>query len=259
MKVNSKHCWGDICSLLEFETIYIRNARALRNIFNSTKERCTCLCWVSSVFEGSHFHARWSTDRNRQTFTKFFCYWSYLIICFLLLNYQEANKRNNNWLPPPWAIVALVVLGFNEFMTLLRYFTSAILLRCPMLLLLDMCLFFGGRNPFYLGVIFVGFLLVKALWVQLDVSGEFRHGAVSVNSLVWLFFCHLILDYRELSANIDDNFSSRERLSYTYIRSPIFYEVGRASSFLISDLNDEAGQLRKLRCSWDCNQWVVGL
>ncbi|KAL2337962.1 hypothetical protein Fmac_012408 [Flemingia macrophylla] len=66
---------------------------------------------------------------------------------------QEANKRNNNWLPPPWAIVALVVLGFNEFMTLLR-------------------------NPLYLGVIFVGYLLIKALWVQLDVSGEFRNGAL---------------------------------------------------------------------------------
>ncbi|XP_057505001.1 protein ROOT HAIR DEFECTIVE 3-like [Actinidia eriantha] len=66
---------------------------------------------------------------------------------------QEASKRNNNWLPPPWAIVALVVLGFNEFMTLLR-------------------------NPLYLGVIFVGFLLVKALWVQLDISGEFRNGAL---------------------------------------------------------------------------------
>nr|TKS16351.1 hypothetical protein D5086_0000023990 [Populus alba] len=66
---------------------------------------------------------------------------------------QEAHKRNNNWLPPPWAIVALLVLGFNEFMTLLR-------------------------NPLYLGVIFVGFLLVKALWVQLDISGEFRNGAL---------------------------------------------------------------------------------
>ncbi|EXC09146.1 hypothetical protein L484_005098 [Morus notabilis] len=65
----------------------------------------------------------------------------------------EANKRNNNWLPPPWAIVALIVLGFNEFMTLLK-------------------------NPLYLGVIFVGFLLVKALWVQLDISGEFRNGAL---------------------------------------------------------------------------------
>ncbi|XP_050384545.1 protein ROOT HAIR DEFECTIVE 3-like [Argentina anserina] len=66
---------------------------------------------------------------------------------------QEANKRNNNWLPPPWAILALVVLGFNEFMTLLR-------------------------NPLYLLVIFVGFLLFKALWVQLDIAAEFRNGAL---------------------------------------------------------------------------------
>uniref|UniRef100_A0A7N0SX25 Protein ROOT HAIR DEFECTIVE 3 homolog n=1 Tax=Kalanchoe fedtschenkoi TaxID=63787 RepID=A0A7N0SX25_KALFE len=66
---------------------------------------------------------------------------------------QEANKRNNNWLPPPWAIVAMLVLGFNEFMTLLR-------------------------NPLYLGVIFVGYLLFRALWVQLDISAEFRNGAL---------------------------------------------------------------------------------
>ncbi|CAA2992130.1 protein ROOT HAIR DEFECTIVE 3-like isoform X1 [Olea europaea var. sylvestris] len=66
---------------------------------------------------------------------------------------QEASRRSNNWLPPPWAIVALVVLGFNEFMTLLR-------------------------NPLYLGIIFIAFLLVKALWVQLDISSEFRNGAL---------------------------------------------------------------------------------
>ncbi|MED6193037.1 hypothetical protein PIB30_015239 [Stylosanthes scabra] len=66
---------------------------------------------------------------------------------------QEANKRGNNWLPPPWAIAALFILGFNEFMTLLR-------------------------NPLYLVFIFIGYLLIKALWVQLDVSGEFRHGAL---------------------------------------------------------------------------------
>ncbi|XP_031092080.1 protein ROOT HAIR DEFECTIVE 3-like [Ipomoea triloba] len=66
---------------------------------------------------------------------------------------QEASKRNNNWLPPPWAIAAMVILGFNEFMTLLR-------------------------NPLYLGVIFVAYLLLKALWVQLDISGEFRNGAL---------------------------------------------------------------------------------
>ncbi|KAL8113723.1 protein ROOT HAIR DEFECTIVE 3-like isoform X1 [Apium graveolens] len=66
---------------------------------------------------------------------------------------QEASKRSNNWLPPPWAIVAMILLGFNEFMTLLR-------------------------NPLWLLVIFVGYLLSKALWVQLDISGEFRNGAL---------------------------------------------------------------------------------
>ncbi|WOK91346.1 protein ROOT HAIR DEFECTIVE 3 [Canna indica] len=65
----------------------------------------------------------------------------------------EANKRNNNMLPPPWAIAAIVVLGFNEFMTLLR-------------------------NPLYLGFIFIVFLVGKAIWVQLDIPGEFRNGAL---------------------------------------------------------------------------------
>ncbi|KAH7666188.1 RHD3/Sey1 protein [Dioscorea alata] len=67
---------------------------------------------------------------------------------------QEAYRRSNSWLPPPWAIVAIAVLGFNEFMALLR-------------------------NPLYLIVLFVLYLLTKALWVQLDVNAEFRHGAVS--------------------------------------------------------------------------------
>ncbi|PWA50185.1 root hair defective protein [Artemisia annua] len=69
--------------------------------------------------------------------------------------YTEANKRSSNWLPPPWAIVALFVLGFDEFMTLLR-------------------------NPLYLVVIFVSYLLMKALWVQLDIASAFQHGFVSV-------------------------------------------------------------------------------
>lgn len=38
------------------------------------------------------------------------------IVCFL----QEAYEKSNNWLPPPWAILAMIVLGFNEFMLLLR-------------------------------------------------------------------------------------------------------------------------------------------
>ncbi|PPR87287.1 hypothetical protein GOBAR_AA33408 [Gossypium barbadense] len=67
----------------------------------------------------------------------------------------EANRRSNNWLPPPWAIVALLILGFNEFMTVLR-------------------------NPLYLGLIFVGYLVIKAAWVQLDIPGQFRYGIATV-------------------------------------------------------------------------------
>ncbi|CAN1166366.1 Protein ROOT HAIR DEFECTIVE 3 homolog 2 [Linum perenne] len=67
---------------------------------------------------------------------------------------QEAHKRSNNWLPPPWAIAAMIILGFNEFMLLLK-------------------------NPLYLMIIFVGYLLSKALWVQMDIAGEFRHGPVA--------------------------------------------------------------------------------
>ncbi|KAJ1414422.1 RHD3/Sey1 [Sesbania bispinosa] len=66
---------------------------------------------------------------------------------------QEAYKRSNNWLPPPWAIMAMVVLGFNEFMMLLK-------------------------NPLYLMVIFVAYLIGKAIWIQMDIAGEFRHGAL---------------------------------------------------------------------------------
>lgn len=49
----------------------------------------------------------------------------------------------------------------------------------PSIYLFIYFLIFHGRNPLYLGFIFVAFLLMKALWVQLDISGEFQHGAVS--------------------------------------------------------------------------------
>ncbi|KAM7257902.1 hypothetical protein ACFE04_013643 [Oxalis oulophora] len=67
---------------------------------------------------------------------------------------QEAHKRSNNWLPPPWAIAAMLILGFNEFMMLLK-------------------------NPFYLLGLFVIYLLAKALWVQLDISKDFQHGPLA--------------------------------------------------------------------------------
>lgn len=66
-------------------------------------------------------------------------------VFFLYVVFQEASKRNNNWLPPPWAIVALIILGFNEFMTLLRYYFFTLPLNisfelCMAILLLS-CLF----------------------------------------------------------------------------------------------------------------------
>jgi hypothetical protein len=66
---------------------------------------------------------------------------------------QAATKRGKSWLPPPWAMCAMVVLGFNEFVTLLR-------------------------NPLYIAILFVLYLVGKAVWVQLDITGEFEHGFV---------------------------------------------------------------------------------
>ncbi|KAL4394679.1 hypothetical protein AHAS_Ahas02G0176100 [Arachis hypogaea] len=71
---------------------------------------------------------------------------------------KEANKSGNNWLPLPCVIVALLILGFNEFMTLLK-------------------------NPLYLILIFIGYLVTKSLWVQHDVAGNFHHGAVSISRM----------------------------------------------------------------------------
>ncbi|CAI9090467.1 OLC1v1025244C1 [Oldenlandia corymbosa var. corymbosa] len=70
------------------------------------------------------------------------------------ISVQEANKRNNNWLPPTWAIVAMIVLGFNEFMLLLR-------------------------NPLYIFILFVLLVLGRAFWLQMDIPGEFRNGSLA--------------------------------------------------------------------------------
>ncbi|KAM2172373.1 hypothetical protein ACFX1R_037334 [Malus domestica] len=73
-----------------------------------------------------------------------------------LVDGTEAHKRSNNGLPPPWATMAMIVLGFNEFMMLLK-------------------------NPLYLMVLFVAFLLSKALWVQMDITSSFPESSVSSN------------------------------------------------------------------------------
>eukprot|EP00897_Mesotaenium_endlicherianum_P003445 jgi/Mesen1/3128/ME000184S02189 len=64
---------------------------------------------------------------------------------------QEASRRTNSWLPPPWAIVAMCVLGFNEFMALVR-------------------------NPLLFIGLVLAYFLSRAMWVQLDVANDFQSG-----------------------------------------------------------------------------------
>ncbi|XP_020100915.1 protein ROOT HAIR DEFECTIVE 3-like isoform X1 [Ananas comosus] len=67
---------------------------------------------------------------------------------------QEAHRRSSNWLPPPWAIVAIAILGFNEFMMLLR-------------------------NPVYILGLFLLFIVSYAVVLQFNILEEFRHGMLS--------------------------------------------------------------------------------
>lgn len=108
----------------------------------------------------------------------------------MIFVFQEANKRSSNWLPPPWAIAALFVLGFNEFITLLRFFFCIVFFYKVSIsvhfdyLSTNLSPILFSRNPLYLVMIFISYLLLKALWVQLDIGAEFRHGFVSVNAKI---------------------------------------------------------------------------
>lgn len=64
---------------------------------------------------------------------------------------QEANKLAQNKLPPLWAILAMVLLGFNEFVAVLR-------------------------NPFLLVLVVVVVLFARTVYVELDVEGELARG-----------------------------------------------------------------------------------
>ncbi|XP_060175649.1 protein ROOT HAIR DEFECTIVE 3 homolog 2-like isoform X1 [Lycium barbarum] len=94
---------------------------------------------------------------------------------------QEAYRQSNNWLPPAWAIVAMIILGFNEFMLLLR-------------------------NPLYLFLLFVVYLLGKALWVQMDIPGEFRNGTLAGCISISSRFLPTVMDLlRRLAAEARGN------------------------------------------------------
>ncbi|MBA0598226.1 hypothetical protein Gorai_007999, partial [Gossypium raimondii] len=97
---------------------------------------------------------------------------------------QEAYKQSNNWLPPPWAIVAMVVLGFNEFMLLLRPWLLAgagvsSLWGLPCSKAVGEPTGQDLRNPLYLMGLFVVYLLSKVMWVQMDIPGQFQHGTLA--------------------------------------------------------------------------------
>ncbi|OAY75918.1 Protein ROOT HAIR DEFECTIVE 2, partial [Ananas comosus] len=101
---------------------------------------------------------------------------------------QEAHRRSSNWLPPPWAIVAIAILGFNEFMMLLRDITVNlhlfVMCVCTFLLGIkpdNFILFFllMNRNPVYILGLFLLFIVSYAVVLQFNILEEFRHGMLS--------------------------------------------------------------------------------
>ena len=64
---------------------------------------------------------------------------------------QEANRLAQNRLPPLWAIAAMMVLGFNEFVAVLR-------------------------NPLLLAFLVLVFLFARTVYNELDVEGEMARG-----------------------------------------------------------------------------------
>eukprot|EP00850_Spirogloea_muscicola_P012485 SM000081S22619 [mRNA] locus=s81:156086:160962:+ [translate_table: standard] len=71
---------------------------------------------------------------------------------------QEASRQKAMWLPPPWAMVAMCILGFNEFCAALAF------------------LWDFAFNPIMWFVAAAAILLGRALLKQIDLRAEFRHG-----------------------------------------------------------------------------------
>lgn len=83
-----------------------------------------------------------------------------------------------------------------------------------------------NRNPFYLLGIFIAYLIGKAIWIQLDIAGEFRHGAVS--RLFFLPFyshfcsrCMLKIPCDVVSVQVNDLRSCYTH-THTLVRAHIF-------------------------------------
>ncbi|XP_066338286.1 protein ROOT HAIR DEFECTIVE 3 homolog 2-like isoform X1 [Miscanthus floridulus] len=85
------------------------------------------------------------------------------------MSMQEAHRRSKSWLPPAWTILLLAILGYNEFMFLLR-------------------------NPLYLLGLFVAFVLSYAIWLQYDITAYFRHGTLSTTLTILSRLLPTIMD-----------------------------------------------------------------
>ncbi|KAL3344192.1 hypothetical protein AABB24_023563 [Solanum stoloniferum] len=111
---------------------------------------------------------------------------------------QESYRQSNNCLPPAWAIVAMVILGFNEFMLLLR-------------------------NPLYLFILFVVYLFGKALWIQMDIPGEFWNGILAgLISISSSFLPTVMVLLRWLAAEGQGNPSLGTSRTSQYVSSQSF-------------------------------------
>ncbi|KAL4858391.1 Protein ROOT HAIR DEFECTIVE 3 [Chlorella vulgaris] len=64
---------------------------------------------------------------------------------------QQANRAAQNRLPPLWAMAAMVVLGFNEFMAVLY-------------------------NPLWLLFLLLAFLFARTVYLEMDVEAEMARG-----------------------------------------------------------------------------------
>ncbi|RCV38703.1 hypothetical protein SETIT_8G163600v2 [Setaria italica] len=86
------------------------------------------------------------------------------------MSMQESHRRSKNWLPPAWTVLLLAILGYNEFMFLVR-------------------------NPLYLLGLFVAFVLSYAIWLQYDITAYFRHGTLSALLTILSRLLPTIMDF----------------------------------------------------------------
>ncbi|KAL3520395.1 hypothetical protein ACH5RR_018544 [Cinchona calisaya] len=144
---------------------------------------------------------------------------------------QEEYKRSNNWVPPPWAIMAMVVLGFNEFMLLLR-------------------------NPLYMLALFVVYLFGKAIWEQKDIPGEFRNGTLAgLISLASRFLQTLANLLRQIAAEAQGHPTQgpaihTQTLAQNFrnqTQAPVTVSSSTLDSSVSSDISIESPQLTRRR------------